>query len=334
MLSVDLAQRDRSRSSTGCGALEVPPAGAAWPEAGTALCGRRSVSGEGRGVGRTGCLRSCTPSADPVRASTRRDAGQADRRGAGPAGPDGGYGNQRVDPAAGPVHGTGLGDEDRPRGAFVVPRKQGVYRQTAGSGGRDLDELRLHEEGEAWPEGWLCAEKEDGCAAGILWDRAERVGPGPWGSMRLRAGHVKPGESKTLDLIYAFVGDGNWQTIRGWWQTLFGSVPEVEASPAPTHRPIEFGIEPGPLLIAGGKAEATLRLSHVGEYKLNGELILEESASLRSDVASIKVRGFASPIRSCGRWGFAPRSEPGRKRRISVCVLRPRRRSIGLPKGR
>ena len=200
----------------------------------------------------------------------------------------------------------GWGMRIGPGASFVVPRKQGVYRQTAGSGGRDLDELRLPEEGEAWPEGWLCAEKEDGCAAGILWDRAERVGPGPWGSMRLRAGHVKPGESKTLDPIYAFVGDGNWQTIRGWWQTLFGSVPEVEASPAPTHRPIEFGIEPGPLLIAGGKAEATLRLSHVGEYKLNGELILEESASLRSDVASIKVSGLCESNPVVRKVGFRP----------------------------
>ncbi len=174
--------------------------------------------------------------------------------------------------------------------SFVVPRKQGVYRQAAGSGGRDLDDLRLPEEGEAWPEGWICAEKEDGCAAGMLWDRAERVGPGTW--VRLRAGRVKPGESKQLHPIYAFAGDGNWQTVRAWWQTLFGSVPEIETSPAPAHRPIEFGIEPGPLLIAGGKAEATLRLSHVGEYKLNGELILEESTGLRSDVASVKVSGL------------------------------------------
>ena len=200
----------------------------------------------------------------------------------------------------------GWGMRIGPGASFVVPRKQGVYRQTAGSGGRELDDLRLPEEGEAWPEGWICAEKEDGCAAGILWDRAERVGPDPWGSLRLRAGRMKPGESKQMDPIYAFAGDGNWQTIRAWWQTLFGSVPEIETSPAPTHRPIEFGIEPGPLLIAGGKAEATLRLSHVGEYKLNGELILEESASLRSDVASIKVSGLCESNPVVRKVGFRP----------------------------
>ena len=132
------------------------------------------------------------------------------------------------------------------------------------------------------------------------WDRA------PGAVLRLRAGHVKPGESKTLDPIYAFVGDGNWQTIRGWWQTLFGSVPEVEASPAPTHRPIEFGIEPGPLLVAGGKAEATLRLSHAGEYQLNGELVLERSTALCADAASIEVSGLCEGRPVVRKVGFHP----------------------------
>ncbi len=200
----------------------------------------------------------------------------------------------------------GWGMRISPGASFVVPRKQGVYRQAAGSGGRELDDLRLPEEGAAWPEGWTCAEKEDGCAAGILWDRAERVEPGTWGSLRLRAGRVKPGGSKQLDPIYAFAGDGNWQTIRAWWQTLFGSVPEIETSPAPTHRPIEFGIEPGPLLIAGGKAEATLRLSHVGEYKLNGKLILEESAGLRPEVASGEVSGLCESNPVVRKVGFRP----------------------------
>ena len=192
----------------------------------------------------------------------------------------------------------GWGMRTGARGSFVVPRKLGVYRQAAGSGGRELDSLRLPEEGKAWPEGWIAAEKEDGCAAGVLWERAERVEPGPWGSLRLPAGRLEPGESKQLDPVYAFAGDGNWQTVRAWWRTLFGSVPEIETSPAPTRRPIEFGVEPGPLLVAGGKAEATLRLGHVGEHRLDGELVLEESPGLRPDVSSVKVSGLceSSPV--------------------------------------
>ena len=192
----------------------------------------------------------------------------------------------------------GLGMRIGPGASFVVPRKQGVYSQAGGSGGRDLESLRLPEEGEAWPEGWICAEKEDGCAAGILWDRAERVEPGPWGNLRIGAGRVKPGESKQMEPFYAFAGDGNWQTIRAWWRTLFGSVPEIETSSAPTRRMVEFEIEPDPLLIAGGKTEATLRLGHAGEYKLDGKLVVEKSALLRPDVDSLKVSGLceANPL--------------------------------------
>ena len=193
-----------------------------------------------------------------------------------------------------------------PRASLVVPRKQGIHRQAAGSGGRELDELRLPGEGAAWPEGWVCAEKEDGCAAGILWGRSERVGPGPWGSLRIGAGRVKPGESRQLDPVYAFAGDGNWQTIRGWWRTLFGTVPEIESSPARTHRPIEFEIEPAPLLIAGGRTEATLRLGHPGEYKLDGELILEGSSGLRPDPASVKVSGLCESNPVVRKVGFRP----------------------------
>ena len=173
--------------------------------------------------------------------------------------------------------------------SLVVPGKQGVSRQAFGSGGRDLDDLRLSEEASAWPEGWFCVEKEDGCVTGILWDRAERVSPGPWGSLRTRAVRVKPGESESLDPVNAIVGDGNWQTVRAWWRTLFGSVPEVETSAALTRRPIACGMEPRPLVVAGEPVEATLRLNHVGRHKLDGKLTLEASDGLRNDVKAVKV---------------------------------------------
>ena len=224
-------------------------------------------------------------------------------------------------------------------GSFVVPRKQGVYQQAAGSGGRELDNLRLPEEGKAWPQGWIAAEKEDGCAAGILWERAERVEPGPWGSLRLPAGRLEPGESKQLDPVYAFAGDGNWQTVRAWWRTLFGSVPEIETSPDPVRRPIEFGVEPGPLLIAGGKAEATLRLGHVGEHRLDGELVLEESPGLRPDVSSVKVSGLCESSPVVRKVGFHPaeRARPeteeiGTRFETGEAVYRFSARALILPR--
>ena len=199
-----------------------------------------------------------------------------------------------------------------PVAAYIVPRKRGVYRQIVDSGGREMDELRLSEGGETWPEGWFCVESEDACAAGILWNRAERVEPGRWGSVRQEAVPLKAGESKTLDPIYAFAGDGNWQTIRGWWRTLFGSVPEVEASPAPTRKPLEFAIEPGPLVVSGETADATLRLGHVGEYTLDGKLILEGSAGLRPDVAAVNVSRLCESKPVVRKVAFRP---TGRTRR-------------------
>ena len=188
--------------------------------------------------------------------------------------------------------------------SLVVPGRQGVARQAFGSGGRDLDDLRLSEEADTWPEGWFCVDREDGCATGILWDRAERVSPGPWGSLRTRAVRVKPGESTSLDSVSAFVGDGNWQTVRAWWRTLCGSVPETETSAAPTRRPIECRIEPRPLLVAGACADATLRLDHVGRHTLDGELTIEPSDGLYTGVTTVKVRGLCESKPVIQKVGF------------------------------
>ena len=195
--------------------------------------------------------------------------------------------------------------------SLVVPGKQGVSLQAFGSGGRDLDNLRLSD--EAWPEGWFCVEKANGCTAGILWDRAERVSPGPWGSLQTRSVRVEPGASRSLDPVNAFVGDGNWETVRSWWRTLFGSVPEVETSALPTRRPIECRIEPRPLIVAGEPVEATLRLDHVGRHQLDGELNLEESAGLRPDVRTVKVTGLCQSKPAVRKVAFCPtpRVRPG-----------------------
>ena len=209
--------------------------------------------------------------------------------------------------------------------SLVVPGKQGVSRQAFSSGGRDLDDLRLSDEASAWPEGWFCVERDDGCATGVLWDRAERVSPGPWGSLRTRAVRVKPGASTSLDPVYAFAGDGNWQTVRGWWRTLFDSVPEVETSQAPTRRPIECRIEPRPLVVAGATVEARLRLDHVGRHKLDGELILEDSDGLRPDVRAVRVTELCEVQARRAEGGLSlPRRGSGRASRDIQYSIRDR----------
>ncbi|MDE3000375.1 MAG: GNAT family N-acetyltransferase [Gemmatimonadota bacterium] len=222
--------------------------------------------------------------------------------------------------------------------SLIVPGKHGVSRQAFGSGGRDLDDFRLPDEASAWPEGWFCVEKENGCTTGILWDRAERVSPGPWGSVRTRAVRVKPGASTSLDPVNAFVGDGNWETVRSWWRTLFGSVPEVETSEAPTRRPIECRIEPRPLVVTGDPVETTLRLDHVGRHKLDGELILEESAGLCPDVQAVKVTGLCQSGPVVRKVAFRPAAgvRPGAKEirarfETEEAVYRFRQKALVLP---
>ena len=199
------------------------------------------------------------------------------------------------------------------RSEFIVPRKDGVYRDAAGAGGRGLGDLRLPEEGDKWPEGWFCAQREDGCAAGILWHRAERIEVGRWGEIRLKVGHLKSGQSITPKPIYFFVGDGNWQSVRGWWRTLFGDIPETETPRAPARKPIELGIEPGPLLVAGGRADATLFLRNVGDHKLDGKIAIKYPEGLRSDVDSIDVSGLceAAPVAQNIGFSLGEKAQPG-----------------------
>ena len=222
--------------------------------------------------------------------------------------------------------------------SLIVPGRHGVARQAFGSGGRDLDDLRLSEEAEAWPEGWFCVEREDGCATGILWDRAERVSPGPWGSLRTRAIRVRPGASASLDPVNAYVGDGNRETVRAWWRTMFGSVPETETSAAPTRRPIECRIEPRPLIVGGECADATLRLDHVGRHTLDGELIVEPSVGLRADVTAVDVKGLCESKPVVQKAAFHPsgRTRPGANEigvrfETEEAVYRFREKALVLP---
>jgi len=208
----------------------------------------------------------------------------------------------------------GLSMNMRLSSEFVIPQKHGVYSDTAArAGGRGLDRLRISEEGEKWPEGWFCAQREDGCAVGILWHRAERIEMGRWGEIRLKVGHLQPGQSITPEPIYFFVGDGNWQTVRGWWRALFGDIPEVEMPRVRTRRPIELGIEPTPLLLTSPEADATLSLRSIGEHKLDGKVVMELPEGLASDVDSVEVSGLceADPVARRIRLRLTGTAQPG-----------------------
>lgn len=176
---------------------------------------------------------------------------------------------------------------------MVIPRKQGIYKNVARSGGRNLGMLRLSDEGYLWPEGWMCFQRNDGCAAGIIWNKPEKVEPGNRCSIRQELGRLSPGQSKAVDPLSIFVGDGNWQTVQGWWRILIEQgIPENEELHPSTHRPVEISLKPNPLLISAKSAGAMLLLESVGKHKLDGRAVVELPQGLRSNPKSIEVAGL------------------------------------------
>ncbi|NKB70465.1 MAG: GNAT family N-acetyltransferase [Candidatus Latescibacteria bacterium] len=175
------------------------------------------------------------------------------------------------------------------KGEMVVPRPEGIYGDRAQAGGRDLGELKLPVEGADWPQGWISFQRPDGCAVGFMWERAVRVAAGNWSEVRLGTQKVPAGQSRALPAYYAFVGDGNWQTVQAWWQSLLGDGPPQEEEPAPApRRPLELGLEPEPLLI-GQSVKGRLRLSNPGTYKLQGKIEVAPGPGLQVQPAVIEV---------------------------------------------
>ncbi len=201
--------------------------------------------------------------------------------------------------------GFRLGSDRESEPDTVIPRERGIIREPGGAGGRGLGSLKLREEGKASPEGWVCRQRGDGCAVGFLWGRAERAESGSWSrEIRRRIGRLEPGGSAMAEPVYCFVGDGNWQTVRGWWRILFGEgVPETEQEFASTLKPIQLSIDPNPLLVRGDETRATVSLRNAGTYKLDGRIEMEPPAGLRPDSGAIEVASLceARPVvRSLG----------------------------------
>ena len=169
-------------------------------------------------------------------------------------------------------------------GSTVVPTRQGVVRSRHGTAGRTVREHDLPDKGADWPEGWVASEDDQGLTAGLIWDRAERVGSG-WSGHRLERAfpEAAPGESTTPGPLYLFVGEGDFFTVRRWWQTLFGPRVDREQRRPEARPPLEFGLRPRPLVIHGRTARAALVADSVGRLKLRGHVEVHLPDGLRAD---------------------------------------------------
>lgn len=199
-------------------------------------------------------------------------------------------------------------------GFLAAPTPAGIVRQVSGGAGRSLGEHRLDEEPEQWPEGWMAAEDREGAVVGLLWDRAERVhAHGHHSGVDEALAPAERGEWVASGPLYLFVGDGDYATVRRWWQILFGERRDGEQRRPETRPALTFGLEPRPLVIHGRERAARLGVNCVGRLELSGTLSIHPPEGVR-------VRPRRAEIE---------RAKAGRRRSRTVTVTRAARAAEG-----
>ncbi len=162
------------------------------------------------------------------------------------------------------------------RGNWVtVMTAQGLVRGLQGGAGRAASEHQLNKEQAGWPETWVAVEDDSGCAAGLLWEPAHRVHQtGGWNEVDHLLPPAEPGGSAAAAPFYLFLGDGDFLTVRRWWQNLCGPRLYREVARPDTRPALDFGLRPSPLVVHGRQSRARLVVNSVGKLEFTGRLRL------------------------------------------------------------
>jgi len=173
---------------------------------------------------------------------------------------------------------------------LVVPTSTGVLKDSANAAGRTLNSLQLSDGAEEWPEGWMCCETNDGHVAGVVWRAAERVhAHSNWGSLHLKVGRLKPGESRTIDPVLYYAGEGSWRSVQGLWKLMSGMDSPITPESESPRRPVSLVLSPDPVLIGSGPASALLHLQSAGEKLLEGQVQVETTGCVIGPSAPFPV---------------------------------------------
>ncbi len=167
-------------------------------------------------------------------------------------------------------------------GHIVAPTHKGIVRDEHWTFGRSLGDHRLGERKEDWPEGWWASEDRDGVTIGVVWDSAHRAGAWDRGTSLERAfPPAEPGQSTGPGPVYVFVGDGDYTTVRRWWQQIFGPRVDRHQRPPSTRRALEFGFRPRIPVLHQRQREVELVVDAVGRLELDGVLHLSSPDEIR-----------------------------------------------------
>ena len=186
----------------------------------------------------------------------------------------------------------------------------GVVRDLVTGAGRSPGEHKFTKEPEAWPEPWVAVEDSSGFVTGLMWQPAYRVhGHGSWNELEHELPPAEPGQSATAGPLHVFVGEGDYFTVRRWWQTLAGPRLIREQRRPRTRPSFDFGLRPSPLVLHGKEVQARLVVDSLGTLELAGRVRLAPPAGIRIQPRSIEfrktsqdhVRGASVAVERSGR---------------------------------
>jgi GNAT superfamily N-acetyltransferase len=167
-------------------------------------------------------------------------------------------------------------------GKQVIQTLQGLIQAPMNEAGRSVSEFRLAETPEAWPEQWVAAEQRDSWALGMLWSQAQRIEF--WGGycqLQWELPALEAGQSHTTAPVYLFVGEGNAQTVRRWWQMLNGPRQIRNQQPLKGREALTFGFAQKPVVLHGTERKIEIEVSAIGRLALEGELQSQMSKAIQ-----------------------------------------------------
>lgn len=155
--------------------------------------------------------------------------------------------------------------------AATFPLREGLVRDDSVDGYFPLED-DFDRKPEVWAESWSCVENS-GLAFGLIWPQAAAAEITMLGEIAvplLQTPAIAPGQSYESPAVYAFAGEGDYRTVRRWWQRLAGK--SGRSGDDASVRPIvEAGFD-GPVLVNGNEGRATLSVTNPRRLELSGTL--------------------------------------------------------------